>query len=119
MNSKRKLVRNTAEEDAEVLRQANEDADNPPVTAAEFAKMRPFGEVVGKRMGRPPKANPKEPVSVRYDPEVLVFFRSMGEGWQTRMNDVLLDYVREHAADAPPRATPAKPARPLPRSGKR
>lgn len=119
MNSKRKLVRNTAEEEAEILRQANQDADNPPVTEAEFAKMRPFGEVIGKRMGRPPKANPKEPVSVRYDSEVLVFFRSMGEGWQTRMNDVLLDYVREHANDGAPRTVAAKPVRSQSRSVKR
>jgi uncharacterized protein (DUF4415 family) len=30
---------------------------------------------------------------VRYSPEVIEFFRSTGEGWQSRMDDVLKQYV--------------------------
>ena len=31
--------------------------------------------------------------TVRFDAEVLEFFRATGKGWQTRMNEVLRGYV--------------------------
>jgi uncharacterized protein (DUF4415 family) len=51
-------------------------------------------------MGRPPKEKPKEQVSVRYDADVLEAFRATGEGWQTRMNDALRTYLKEHPLKA-------------------
>ena len=48
---------------------------------------------------RGPQKNPtKIAVTVRYSPEVLEYFRSTGEGWQTRMNDALRAYVKRHRA---------------------
>ena len=35
----------------------------------------------------------KEVVTLRLSPEILQAFRATGKGWQTRMNDVLLQYV--------------------------
>jgi uncharacterized protein (DUF4415 family) len=32
-------------------------------------------------------------LSVRYSPEVIEYFRSTGDGWQSRMDGVLLKYV--------------------------
>ncbi|MBQ31978.1 MAG: hypothetical protein CL923_05410 [Deltaproteobacteria bacterium] len=46
----------------------------------------------GKR-GRPPKVQPKVSTTVRFDAEVLEYFRATGKGWQTRMNEVLRGYV--------------------------
>lgn len=43
--------------------------------------------------GRPKSANAKQLVSVRYSPEVLEYFKSTGEGWQSRMDGVLRMYV--------------------------
>jgi len=40
----------------------------------------------------------KEQVAVRYDAEVLAHFRATGKGWQTRMNDALKEWLKEHAA---------------------
>jgi uncharacterized protein (DUF4415 family) len=37
--------------------------------------------------------NKKLLVSVRYSPEVVAYFKSTGEGWQTRMDGVLQQYV--------------------------
>ncbi len=37
----------------------------------------------------------KQLVSVRYSPEVLSFFRATGAGWQSRMNDALLEWVHK------------------------
>jgi uncharacterized protein (DUF4415 family) len=41
------------------------------------------------RRGRPRAENPKQPVSLRLDREVVDWFKRKGEGWQTRINDEL------------------------------
>jgi uncharacterized protein (DUF4415 family) len=35
-------------------------------------------------------------VTVRFSPEVVEYFKATGEGWQTRMNDALQQYVKKH-----------------------
>ena len=40
----------------------------------------------------------KVAVTVRYSPEVVAYFKSTGEGWHTRMNDALREYVAQHRA---------------------
>ena len=45
------------------------------------------------KRGRPRNAQPKIPTTVRLDPEVLEYFRATGKGWQTRLNEVLREYV--------------------------
>jgi len=37
-------------------------------------------------------------VTVRYSAEVVEYFKSTGEGWQTRMNEALQQYVKRHRA---------------------
>ena len=53
--------------------------------------------LVQKRQGqRGPQHRPtKTPVTVRYDPEVVAYFKGTGTGtgWQTRMNAVLCEWV--------------------------
>ena len=49
-----------------------------------------------KKRGRPVSAARKEQVSVRYSPEVLSYFRSTGEGWQTRMDAALQLLVKKY-----------------------
>ena len=49
----------------------------------------------GKRLvrrakpGRPRKAAPKQAINIRLDPDVLTYFRAMGPGWQSRINETL------------------------------
>lgn len=88
----------TPEEDAAINRGIAADPDNPEWGAEDFAHARRFPELVAerKRMGRPLKENRKELVSVRYDADILAEFRAMGEGWQTRMNDALREWLKEH-----------------------
>ena len=58
-----------------------------------------------RRGERGPQVAPtKQLVSVRYSPEVLQFFKATGAGWQTRMNEALLEWVGKHSA----RSAPAK-----------
>jgi uncharacterized protein (DUF4415 family) len=68
----------------EIERTALADLDNPPATEEELAA----GELVF------PTDRRKVPTYIRFDPEILEFFRSEGPGYQTRINDVLLRYVR-------------------------
>ena len=47
-----------------------------------------------QRGERGPQVAPtKQLVSVRYSPEVLQYFKASGTGWQTRMNEALLEWV--------------------------
>ncbi|MGB3287886.1 MAG: BrnA antitoxin family protein [Burkholderiaceae bacterium] len=82
----RKLMRPTDLEDQAITAAALTDTDNPPFSDMELAALRP-------RRGRPPKARPKIQVSIRYSADVIDFFKSGGEGWQARMDDVLSQYV--------------------------
>jgi uncharacterized protein (DUF4415 family) len=50
--------------------------------------------------GRPKAENKKLLVSVRYSPEVVAYFKSTGEGWQSRMDGVLRQYVASHSRSA-------------------
>lgn len=38
-------------------------------------------------------------VTMRFSPEVLEFFKMAGDGWQTRINDVLREHVAQHPSD--------------------
>lgn len=46
----------------------------------------------------PQVAPKKQRVSVRYSPGVLQYFKSTGPGWQTRMNEALLEWVSKRSA---------------------
>ena len=47
--------------------------------------------------GRPKAKSHKVLLSIRYSPEVVTYFRSTGAGWQTRMDDALKEWLKEHA----------------------
>lgn len=72
---------------------ARADPDARPLTPKQLKAMVPLR---GLR-GRPKSANPKQLVSVRYSAEVLEYFKSTGDGWQSRMDGVLREYVARHS----------------------
>lgn len=45
------------------------------------------------KRGRPPAVAPKKAVSLRLSQSVIDGFREEGPGWQTRMNDVLEEWL--------------------------
>lgn len=69
------------------------DENDRPLTREEMLN---GVEAYRKKRGRPVSATRKEQVSVRYSPEVLSYFRSTGEGWQTRMDAALQLLVKKH-----------------------
>jgi uncharacterized protein (DUF4415 family) len=44
----------------------------------------------------PGKKAKKVLLSLRYSPEVVEYFKSTGEGWQTRMDEALKEWVESH-----------------------
>jgi uncharacterized protein (DUF4415 family) len=47
----------------------------------------------------PGKKAKKVLLSVRYSPEVVEYFKSTGEGWQTRMDEALREWVASHRSE--------------------
>ena len=87
----------TPAEDRKIIAAAKLDPDARPLTKAQLAKMVPLRTVTGLR-GRPKLENKKVLLSVRYSPQVVAYFKSTGDGWQSQMDRVLADYVARHAS---------------------
>jgi uncharacterized protein (DUF4415 family) len=45
----------------------------------------------------PQKAATKERITIRLSPEVVQRFKDSGDGWQTRMDAALKDWLKHHA----------------------
>jgi uncharacterized protein (DUF4415 family) len=92
--SKRPNVRMpTVAEDKVIITAARNDPDAQPLTPNQLKAMVPIRAL----RGRPKSENKKLLVSVRYSPEVVAYFKSTGEGWQSRMDGVLRKYVARHS----------------------
>lgn len=49
------------------------------------------------KRGRPKADETKERISIRLSPEVVNAFRATGRGWQTRIDEALKEWMREHS----------------------
>lgn len=79
------------------------DGEVRELTEADFKNAVPFSalpedmQAVLRRRGKQ-KAATKVSTTVRFDTDVLSAFKATGRGWQTRMNEALKEWLREHAA---------------------
>ncbi|MFC4275281.1 BrnA antitoxin family protein [Achromobacter aloeverae] len=78
----------TPDEDLAIDRGIAADPDTYELSEADFKQM--------KRAGRPRAERPKIQLTVRYDQDVVDAFRAEGPGWQSRMNDALREWLKEH-----------------------
>lgn len=88
----RTLIRPTAKEDAAITAAALSDADAIPLTDAEWAAVKPL-----VRRGRPVAAVTKERITIRLSHDVVAQFRASGDGWQTRVDAALKDWLKTHS----------------------
>ncbi len=86
----------SVQENRAIIAAAKADPDAQPLTPKQLKSMVPLRA----SRGRPKLANPKQLVSVRYSAEVLEYFKSTGEGWQSRMDGVLRKYVTRQSRRA-------------------
>ncbi len=96
----------TDEEDAAINAGIAADPDAFELDAEWFKRARPAAEVLPpevyaglvamrRRPGErgPQKAPVKERISIRLSRDVAEYFRATGDGWQTRIDEALRDYV--------------------------
>ena len=86
------VVMPSVREDKAITAAAKADPDAQPLTPKQLKSMVPMRAL----RGRPKSASTKQLVSLRYSPEVLAYFKATGEGWQSRMDGVLREYVTRH-----------------------
>ena len=87
------IVMPTPQQDRAINAGAKSDPDAQPLTPKQLKSMVPMKAL----RGRPKSGNAKQLVSVRYSQEVLEYFKASGEGWQSRMDSVLRQYVLRHS----------------------
>ena len=83
------------------------DGEVRELTEADFARFRPSMEVIPhiveamearqKARGQrgPQKSEVKDRIGLRLDHHIVEHFRATGPGWQSRINDILADYVKK------------------------
>jgi len=81
----------TAEEDEAITAAAMSDPDAMPLTDEEWMAVMPL-----VRKGRPKAEITKERISIRLSHDVVTQFRATGDGWQTRIDAALRQFIAEH-----------------------
>ena len=80
-----------------VVDEHGEVADLSRLDQAEF---KPFSSLPTslqtKLRGRPKAAVTKERITIRLSPDVIQTFRASGEGWQTRIDAALREWLETH-----------------------
>jgi uncharacterized protein (DUF4415 family) len=104
MPTGKKTTDSTATDWARVKREAAQDAPVPfdatsePYDPNDEAAVSAYWAKATVKRGRGrPVAEVKRPtLNMRVDAEVLEAFKATGPGWQTRINEVLKDWVKSH-----------------------
>ncbi len=81
----------------------NADGEVRELTAEDMVKFRPAADTLPlslkKKLGvRGPQKTPtKERITIRLSREVVEQFRESGEGWQTRVDAALREWLKNHS----------------------
>ncbi len=86
------LIRPTAEEDVYLTEAAMSDDAIPLLTDEEWEAVKPKF-----KRGRPQAVVTKERITIRLSHDVVEKFRATGEGWQTRIDAALRDWLKTHS----------------------
>lgn len=80
----------------------DEDGEVRELTAEDFRHFRPGSEVLPPalrnkvRVRGSQKAPTKERITIRLSSEVVERFRATGDGWQTRIDDTLKQWLKDY-----------------------
>lgn len=80
------------------------DGEVRELAAEDMAKFRPAAEALPsslkKKLGvrGPQKMPTKERITIRLSREVVEQFRETGDGWQTRVDSALREWLKNHSA---------------------
>jgi uncharacterized protein (DUF4415 family) len=83
----------------------DESGEVRELTVADIKKFKRGGAALPASLGAkvgvrgPQKAPTKIPLSLRLSPQVVEAFRASGDGWQTRIDVVLADWLKTHSPD--------------------
>lgn len=88
MSKKPSIHMPTEAEEKAINRGIAADPDTYIPSDEAFARM--------KRRGRPKSEETKVQLTVRYDQDIVESFKADGPGWQSRMNDALRQWLKEH-----------------------
>ncbi len=101
MKQASKISPTTEQEDLKIREGIRQDSDTWEPSDEEWALARPAKDVLSEMgiepprpRGRPKLAHPKEAVSIRLDADIVKALRSSGPGWQTRVNDMLRQWLK-------------------------
>jgi uncharacterized protein (DUF4415 family) len=76
------------------------------LSVADLAAFLPAREVLPESLRRkvgvrgPQRSPTKERITIRLSPDVVQSFRATGEGWQTRVDAALRDWLKKHKPTA-------------------
>ena len=79
------------------------DGEVRELTAEDLAKFKPAAEVLSLSLRRKlgvrgrQKTPTKERITIRLSREVVEQFRESGEGWQTRVDSALREWLKNHS----------------------
>ena len=79
------------------------DGEVRELSAADIKRMRPAREMLPASLRAklgvrgPQRAPTKQRVTIRLSPEVVERFRATGDGWQTRVDVALQDWLKSHS----------------------
>jgi uncharacterized protein (DUF4415 family) len=82
-----------------ISKQDWDTVESPSLTESFLAGMKPVHEAhpdMPPRVRGSQKTPRKLPVSIRLDETIIAAFRATGHGWQSRVNEVLNDWLKEH-----------------------
>ena len=89
----------------------DDDGEVRDLSAADMTFFKPAAEVLppdlyagllemnrqAKQRGRPKAEVTKERITIRLSPDVVGAFRATGDGWQTRIDTALKDWLKTHS----------------------
>lgn len=101
--SGRTLILPTQEEELEINAGIAADPDTSEWSEEDFKRAIPFSALPKSMQailtGNGELTAPKQvSTTINFDTEVLDAFKATGKGWQTRINDALKEWLKEHAA---------------------